>query len=961
MAGKTEKDMAGSLDELFKSLEKVSKQAANVATQLGKTSEKLSNTGADKLTAELKAAAKSTGVFNDEQLSTIKGLRDLEKVLATVEDQYEDIAVAAAKREKKLAALNSSMSEKAMKNAKRQIDNEYKQELIRLKATEEYASNVLKTVPIFRQQAKALTENVEKYDKLNKTMETMQGSIKSQIASFATATTAIDLFKKALTISYDQLTRLTQRGMLGAFTTINTIAPKLLVSAQDFEEIINRNRDIVNSMGGGVVGVERFGEQLQNARAGLEYLGKEGTKAAARFMETAKTAGLTPKDGMAYQQTMNNLKKQFREFSGLFGDSFEEYAALIDAQVQEENTRNRLNNLSKTQLQIELQEIQKRTENLKLMGLSNQQIIEFNKRTEEMNNPRKSGQIGKRMTEAVMAKNLIANLLNTLSPDSQQYKDLAKNQGILNEYANARGSGNTKRMKEIEASNPDALKAVAAAMTETDKAGQFATESRNIIAEMGGDLTKMMFDRGGALLTADAQGKNQSGKTAEELAKLKEQAMALTGEGTKLEAAFKAATIAVEGFKSLMENPIALAAAGLVASFAAIIGAGKILSGAMSILSGAAGGVRAAFGMIGNMVKGVWSLVSKIPGMAKMFGLGAAAAGIDGAITGAGTDTSDYRKRLGMDESGGLAGDLLARSVGVLSDVGTSAVKGLTLGSVDLSKNFTDKQIGSASASQASKVLGPGQSSGGINVRGFSGASSDVQSAITSAAAATGVNPQLLAAIAAKESNFKANAKASRSSATGLFQFTNSTWMDTIKKNGAKYGINTNGMSNAEILALRNDPRISALMGAELVKANQAITGDTSSGGTYLAHFLGAGGAKKVLNADPNTPIENVVGADQMAKNANVFKNVRTAGDLKNWAQNGMNKLTATSVNTGAMMAAGAAPSSAGGTLSTQDQLMVAQNQMIAQLVRNTAPGTPKASDDSYKADTSVVMNGISA
>lgn len=173
------------------------------------------------------------------------------------------------------------------------------------------------------------------------------------------------------------------------------------------------------------------------------------------------------------------------------------------------------------------------------------------------------------------------------------------------------------------------------------------------------------------------------------------------------------------------------------------------------------------------------------------------------------------------------------------------------------------------------------------SVMGWNRADAATQQAIREAAAAVGVDPALLATMASKESSLNPSAKASTSSATGLFQFVDRTWLDTIGAHGAKHGINTAGMTREQILAMRTDPRVSALMGAELLKANQAGVGSTPAA-SYLAHFLGLGGARKVLGADPTTPIEQLLSAEQIKANSSIFATVRTAGDLQGWAHKTM-------------------------------------------------------------------------
>lgn len=139
---------------------------------------------------------------------------------------------------------------------------------------------------------------------------------------------------------------------------------------------------------------------------------------------------------------------------------------------------------------------------------------------------------------------------------------------------------------------------------------------------------------------------------------------------------------------------------------------------------------------------------------------------------------------------------------------------------------------------------------------------------IRAAAEATGIPFDYLLAQANTESRMDPNAASQRSSAMGLYQFTAGTWLEMVKKHGAEHGLGnyadtiTKGRDGkwavadkemkAEILNLRKDPRISALMAGEYAADNgkvlEAKLGrKASTHDLYLAHFLGAGGAIKVL------------------------------------------------------------------------------------------------------------------
>jgi len=138
-----------------------------------------------------------------------------------------------------------------------------------------------------------------------------------------------------------------------------------------------------------------------------------------------------------------------------------------------------------------------------------------------------------------------------------------------------------------------------------------------------------------------------------------------------------------------------------------------------------------------------------------------------------------------------------------------------------------------------------------------------VRAAIHRAAQATGVDFSLLVETARRESALNPTARAGTSSATGLFQFIESTWLDMVRRHGPEHGLATqaaalrNGADQAtrrEILALRNDPELSARMAGELARENaqtlHARLGRAPSAGElYAAHVMGSGGAARLIEA----------------------------------------------------------------------------------------------------------------
>lgn len=147
---------------------------------------------------------------------------------------------------------------------------------------------------------------------------------------------------------------------------------------------------------------------------------------------------------------------------------------------------------------------------------------------------------------------------------------------------------------------------------------------------------------------------------------------------------------------------------------------------------------------------------------------------------------------------------------------------------------------------------------------------------ILKAAHVTGVDPVYMMTLADVESSLSPGAKAPTSSAEGLFQFIESTWLETVYAHASDYGFGAaakaitivngepvvaDGKDKEWILGLRRDPYFSGLMAGELIKdvefaLRQQGERELAEAELYLAHFLGAGSAVRfleTLDKDPNT------------------------------------------------------------------------------------------------------------
>lgn len=150
-----------------------------------------------------------------------------------------------------------------------------------------------------------------------------------------------------------------------------------------------------------------------------------------------------------------------------------------------------------------------------------------------------------------------------------------------------------------------------------------------------------------------------------------------------------------------------------------------------------------------------------------------------------------------------------------------------------------------------------------------------VEAAIQSASKATGVDFGFLMGTARRESGYNPGARAPTSSAAGLFQFVEQTWLSTLKRHGAKYGYaryadliqqGADGRyrvrgeeARKAVMNLRLDPHAASLMAGELTSDHAAylkgrVGRMPTAGELYAAHFLGPQGSARLIEAVRTTP-----------------------------------------------------------------------------------------------------------
>jgi hypothetical protein len=161
-----------------------------------------------------------------------------------------------------------------------------------------------------------------------------------------------------------------------------------------------------------------------------------------------------------------------------------------------------------------------------------------------------------------------------------------------------------------------------------------------------------------------------------------------------------------------------------------------------------------------------------------------------------------------------------------------------------------------------------------------------IAGSIKQAASTTGASFEYLLTTAKMESNFNPTASATTSSARGLFQFIDQTWLGTVKEAGSQFGYSkyadtitkdsSGGYSVSDpsarnaVMKLRDDPDAASSMAGVLTQSNSfKLTGKIGRRPTdaelYMAHFMGVGGAGKLISSAEDSPNAN---AAQMFPNA---------------------------------------------------------------------------------------------
>lgn len=186
-------------------------------------------------------------------------------------------------------------------------------------------------------------------------------------------------------------------------------------------------------------------------------------------------------------------------------------------------------------------------------------------------------------------------------------------------------------------------------------------------------------------------------------------------------------------------------------------------------------------------------------------------------------------------------------------------------------------------------------------------AATGVTAAIRRAADASGVSFDYLLGTARRESGLNPAARSGQSSATGLYQFIDSTWLQMVKEAGPGIGLSDyaagiqktaggayvaqDAGARESVLALRQDPDASAKVAAAFTQRNQQALASRlgrqpSDGELYAAHLMGAQGAVQLIDLAARAPADDATAAfpAQAAANPAIFRDVdgraRSVGEV---------------------------------------------------------------------------------
>lgn len=693
----------------------------SVTVSISRIQEQLNKYDAARVLEQTKDMMKGMGLFTDAQLETITDFNKLRGVISELIDKSESLSklqgnqkVRYEMRARRIDAMQGSTVRKELLKAAA-LEQAAKAQAKANGMTDEMFDALYKGVPSLKDFLHGVGDNVSAMQKYRKETGKLIESVEAQVKGFFTFGNAVNLAKKALVGSYEEMTRLSSQGMLGAFVEINLMSKKLLMSTEEFQKAVQDNRQYINTLGGGIEGIRKFGNQVGDIQKQIMYLGKNAGPAAIKLNELANKAGLVIGKDDLYAENTSKLINHFKKFNAMYGDTAESYADLMFGQQQEEHVQTRLNNLKGKDLVNLQDELRERTEMLKNLGLSNDQIKEFNSRLENLYDPKKNNYT-QQVKEGVMFQAQIGEMTRNLltakgkTPEEtsqfrQTGQDLSKFRKELNEIA--RSTTLSPRDRALLFARPDIQEAIRAYNKAWGMISQnessLGSMTTNIFGQEAGALGSAVDKFGFEQNTAITQAKSMQGMSPDQVKQVQSNNNQLQDSQGAQAKALEAQTVAIQTVTNLMHDPLVKALESLVAGVGAAAGAATGFSWAVGRASLALAGEGGLLGSVGAVGKGLLKF-GKLAGIIGFAVEGFKAFGAESDYKSGKISEKERNKELGDAAGsaagmaiGGVLGSLIAPGIGTwIGGVGGSFLGGW-LGNLAGSKfgrdNVTGKQV----------------------------------------------------------------------------------------------------------------------------------------------------------------------------------------------------------------------------------------------------------------------------
>jgi hypothetical protein len=176
--------------------------------------------------------------------------------------------------------------------------------------------------------------------------------------------------------------------------------------------------------------------------------------------------------------------------------------------------------------------------------------------------------------------------------------------------------------------------------------------------------------------------------------------------------------------------------------------------------------------------------------------------------------------------------------------------------------------------------------------------------------------------------------------ASGLYGFTDRTWIGTYRASFPK-----TGLSDGAILALKGDAALQEQLMRRLTEDNaarlQKIGAEVDPANLYIMHHLGTGDGPKVLRAAPETPLADLLSAKVIEVNPHMKG--KTVGEFVAWSRKRMGQ-EAGAID---MPLAGARDESAAAALDAEQLQVSAERQALDRDIEaDSAAATPAAIEE---------------